>query len=185
MTDRKRTQSVQAEKTIDKTTNGGNPCLFLIHVSVNRDAAAAIGEYIAVRGGMDIYLDFNNAGPPEMAGGEGFERDRYLMNGLTKSTHVLGLIPPEAPEPWWMGRLQELAGSYSVELALLTLKGMAEGPEVSSYIQVLRGIKSLNEYLFRVSPKVDRIIFNNPEYGGLMAHTAPNHPLDAFLDWNH
>ena len=51
-------------------------------------------------------------------------------------------------------------------------------------VEVLRGIRSLNEYLFRVSPDVDQIIFNNPEYGGLMAHTTPHHPLDAYLDWD-
>jgi hypothetical protein len=62
---------------------------------------------------------------------------------------------------------------------------MIEEPVLYGFGEVLQGIKSLNEYLFRVSPTVDQIIFNNPAYGGLMAHTAPNHPLDAFLDWEH
>lgn len=161
------------------------PCLFIICTSVNPEAGTAISDYISVRGGMNIYsgpgeevsnrLDFENAE----------NGDRFLQEGLAQATHVLALISSEIPEPWWFKRLPDLAVACGVEPAVLTLKGMAEVPHVPQAVEVLRGIKSLNEYLFRVSPQVGEIIFNNPEYGGLMAHTAPNHPLDAFLDWEH
>jgi hypothetical protein len=96
----------------------------------------------------------------------------------------MGLVPPEAPEPWWISRVLELAGQSGAELSLLALKGINKHPACHDSFEVLRGIKSLNEYLFRVSPLVSRIIFNNPEYGGLMVHTAPHHPLDGILEWN-
>ncbi len=42
-----------------------HPCVFLVHVSVAREAALAIGDYISRRGEMDIYLDlFNDRGFP-------------------------------------------------------------------------------------------------------------------------
>ena len=163
-------------------TNRKPPCLFVIHISVSAEAAAAIRDYISLRGKMNIDSE------TVVESSDGFDakgaRDLFLQEGLTRATHVLGLISAENPEPWWLKRLTELAVNYSVQPAVLTLKGMADVPDVPQGVEILRGIKSLNEYVFRESPDVEQIIFNNPEYGGLMAHTAPNHPLDAYLDWN-
>ncbi|HPX55859.1 MAG TPA: hypothetical protein PK425_04890 [Syntrophales bacterium] len=159
-----------------------HPCVFLVHVSVAREAALAIGDYISRRGEMDIYLDlFDDRLPAE---GDPDQLVRYLREGLQQASHVMGLVPPEAPEPWWISRVLELAGQSGAELSLLALKGINKHPACHDSFEVLRGIKSLNEYLFRVSPLVSRIIFNNPEYGGLMVHTAPHHPLDGILEWN-
>lgn len=167
----------------DNLTKGEPPFIFVIDISVNPEAAAAIGEYMAGRGKMNIYRVKGDVGPVELDEGDMRRRDHYLQEGLLRATHVLGLIAPEAPNPWWINRIVELGSVSGVELALLTLKGMTDDRALNSAFEVLRGIKSLNEYLFRFSSQVDRIIFNNPEYGGLMAHTAPNHPLDTFLDW--
>ena len=167
-------------------TRKAQPCLFLIDVSVNRDAAEAIADYIEKRGKMPLVAnsrDKFSAGADKW-GGEGEPGERYLQAGVVQATHVLGLVSPDNPEPCWISRIVQTARAVGAKIAVLTLK-CAENEEVSyGSFEVLRGIRSLNEYLFRVSPNVDRIIFNNPEYGGLMAHTAPNHPLDAFLDWD-
>ncbi len=162
------------------------PCLFLIDVSVNGDAAAAITDYVEKRGKMPLFADSRDkfSAGADKRGEEGEPGERYLQAGLAKATHVLGLLSPDNPEPRWLARIAQPARTAGAEIAVLILKGT--GSKSGSYdtFTVLRGIRSLNEYLFRVSPNVDRIIFNNPEYGGLIAHTAPNHPLDAFLDWD-
>jgi hypothetical protein len=157
------------------------PCIFLAHLAVDREAASAIGEYMAIRGEMDIYLDLYDEAPAGI--GDGDQMEQYLAEGLAQASHVMVLVSPETPEPFWIRRLFALSKASGAEFALLTLKGTPDAGVSYCSDEILRGIKSLNEYLFRVSPEVDRIIFNNPEYGGLMAHTAPNHPLDAFLDW--
>jgi hypothetical protein len=161
------------------------PGLFLVHISVAREAAVAIGDYITMRGEMDIYLGLDDEVVVGMSAGDRDQLERYLAKGLAEASHVMVLISPEMPEPWWVPRILELGRSSGAELAILKMKGMIEEPVLYGFGEVLQGIKSLNEYLFRVSPTVDQIIFNNPAYGGLMAHTAPNHPLDAFLDWEH
>jgi hypothetical protein len=164
--------------------DGKQPCLFLIQISVNPEVGAAICDYIAIRGQMNTCADLGDGGPEGYEMTDTGKRDRYLQEGLTRATHVLGLISPEEQEPWWLKRVADLGRASGIELALLTLKGVSCALAIYDSFEVLRGIRSLNEYLFRVSPEVDRIIFNNPEYGGLMAHTAPHHPLDAFLDWD-
>lgn len=159
------------------------PGIFLVHLSVAREAAVAIGDYITMRGEMDIYLDLDNERVAGISAGNRDQMERYLEEGLAEASHVMVLLSPEMPAPWWVSRILELGRSSGAELAILKMKGMIEEPVFSGSGEVLQGIKSLNEYLFRVSPTVDQIIFNNPAYGGLMAHTAPHHPLDAFLDW--
>ena len=172
--------------------NGGNSRntglepvrLFLVDVAVSPETAAAVAEYIALRGKMNV---IRNAGT-DVAVDSGDERDRmerYLAAGIEKATCALVLVSPVLQEPWWLARLVQRGQSAGIALALLTLKGASGLSAGYEAFEMLRGIKSLNEYIFRLSPDVDRIIFNNPEYGGLMAHTAPNHPLDAFLDWQH
>jgi len=176
-----RAHLIKVEKAVDiaEERKKTQPCVFLVYVSVIREAAVAVGDYISRRGEMDIYLDLDE----DRFSTEG-DRDRYLREGLQQATHVMGLVSPEVPEPRWISRLPELAVHSGAELSLLALKGINELPASYGSFEVLRGIKSLNEYLFRVSPLVSRIIFNNPEYGGLMAHTAPRHPLDGILEWN-
>jgi hypothetical protein len=180
-----RAQLIKVEKDLEQAgeRKEQRPCVFLVHISVVREAAVAIGDYITLRGEMDIYLDLNDVRLTGMTAGGLDNLDRYLAEGFAQSTHVMGLVSPETPDPWWNTRVLELGRASGMELAILALKGITEEPASYGSFEVLRGIKSLNEYLFRVSPTVDRIIFNNPAYGGLMAHTAPHHPLDAFLDW--
>ncbi len=158
--------------------------LFLVDVSVSPETAAAVAEYIALRGKMNV---IRNPGVdvPADSGDDHDQMERYLAVGIGKATCALIVISPALQEPWWLKRVAQLGQSAGIALALLTLKGAAGPPAGYETFEMLRGIKSLNEYIFRLSPEADRIIFNNPEYGGLMAHTAPNHPLDAFLDWEH
>ena len=172
---------VEKAKDIAEERKKMLPCVFLVHVSVTREAAVAVGDYITQRGETDIYLDLDD--DRMLTEGDPNRVDRYLREGLQQATHVMGLVSAEAPNPRWISRLLELAGHSGAELSLLALKGINELPASYSSFEVLRGIKSLNEYLSRVSPLVSRIIFNNPEYGGLMAHTAPHHPLDGILEW--
>lgn len=173
----------KGEKIINEVMDAPDPCLFVVDISVSRETAAAICDYIAVRGKMKIWGGGSEAIAEGLNGQDRKQMERYLEEGITRSTHVLGLISPENPEPWWLSRLAELGTATGVRLALLTLKGTSDEAASNGTFEILRGIRSLNEYLFRLSPEVDQIIFNNPEYGGLMAHTAPNHPLDAYLDW--
>jgi hypothetical protein len=184
MTKSNREQPAKSEKVTESEVTGKMPCLFLIHVTVSPESATAIENYVTVRGKMATVTGietWNAVGFDSIGGGNGIS---YLKAGLSRATHALGLLAPENSEPWWLEQLPELVGCYSVEAAVLTLKGIVTVPNIPPDIEVLCGIKSLNEYLFRVSPDVGQIIFNNPEYGGLMAHTAPHHPLDDYLDWN-
>ncbi len=184
MTDMRQDGSTVCNGGKNGNTNMEPARLFLVDVSVSPETAAAIADYIAVRGKMNVIRDMG-VEPPVDSGEDHDQMERYLAAGIVQASCVLVLVSPARHEPWWLKRVAQLGRSAGVALALLTLKGASGPPGGSEAFERLRGIKSLNEYIFRLSPEVDRIIFNNPEYGGLMAHTAPNHPLDAFLDWQH
>ncbi len=184
MGDIKENVSIGGNEGKDFNADVKPPRLFLVDVSVSPETATAIADYIAVRGKMNVIRHVGVAAPVD-SGEDHDPFERYLAAGIGKATCVLVLVSPALPHPWWLKRVAELGRSAGVALALLTLKGASDPPAGSEVFEKLRGIKSLNEYIFRLSPDANRIIFNNPEYGGLMAHTAPNHPLDAFLDWQH
>lgn len=54
-------RALQENPTMAKAAADLNrPCIFLAHISVDKSAAPAIGEYITQRGYIDIYLDVHD-----------------------------------------------------------------------------------------------------------------------------
>ena len=73
-----------------------HPCVFLVHVSVAREAALAIGDYISRRWEMDIYGSFKARLPVE-----GMPASWTVISGrMQQASHVMGLVSPEHRTLW-------------------------------------------------------------------------------------
>ncbi|MDR2861618.1 MAG: hypothetical protein LBV07_03600 [Syntrophobacterales bacterium] len=154
-----------------------SPCIFLIHHSAARKATEIISDYIVQRGQVDIYLDLS--APLDISAPDK-PFLQIFTEGLEWSSHIMILSPPDSfPQ---QALFLECMQNFPLPVSLLMLKDHASVPAVP-HLEILGGIKSLNEYLMRISPENNTIIFNNPDYDGLLAHTAPRHPLDAYLNW--
>jgi len=156
-----------------------SPCIFLIHHSEVRQAAKAIGDYISQRGQVDIYLDLSK-GMDIVAPDESFLQ--IFAEGFAWSSHVMILSSSGSSRFRSLTSLFEHLQKSFMPSSCLLLKDHFPF-SIPSCLEILGGIKSLNEYLMRISPENNEIIFNNSDYNGLLAHTAPHHPLDAHLNW--
>lgn len=156
-----------------------SPCIFLLHHGAVRKAAEAISDYITQRGQVDIYWNLSRTAD-SAAPDEPFLQ--LFAEGLALSSHAMILSPPNSSYYRCLTPLFEHLQKISMPSSFLLLKDHSP-LTIPASLEMLDGIKSLNEYLMRISPEKNEIIFNNPEYNGLLAHTAPHHPLDGYLNW--
>lgn len=169
--------------TKDSATPG--PCIFLSHIAVDKSAAAAIGSYITSRGDVDIYLDIHDAELQDAVGkGDAAGITRFIERGVAKSTHIMCLVSQNTIGSWWVPYELGFAKSAGKQLASFKLKGDVALPAFLEIGEVIRGTKSLNEYLTRLRRGLTKSSAIVTLSEGLIQHSAQQHPLDPYVDWN-
>lgn len=153
-------------------------CVFISHQRNDKTVAKAIADYI-LKAGVDVYfdeydtsIDINN--PKSVV--------KAIQNGIRRSTHMLCLLSNNAMQSKWMP--WEIGYGYDrTDLVGLTVKEISEStlPEYLQIIPILRGTKSLNEFLSRVCGiSTSQMIYENR----MEAYSALQHPLDNYLNWS-
>lgn len=79
--------------------------------------------------------------------------------------------------PWEIGY-----GYDRTNLSALTLKGITDAqlPEYLKTVPIIRGTKTLNEYISNIERKEEYRMFSE---GLLLRNSESSHPLDDYLDW--
>ena len=130
-------------------------CVFISHQKKDANLCKKIAEYIK-KAGIDVYFDENDVD---------LNRSKKQLNlkgvvsaiqkGINKSSHMLCVISPNTRisqwVPWEVGY-----GYVKVQnLSVLTLKGLSDDdlPEYLKVVDIIRGTKSLNEYLSKLVDK--------------------------------
>lgn len=152
-------------------------CVFISHQRKDKTVAKAIADYI-LKAGVDVYfdeydtsIDINN--PKSVV--------TSIQNGIRRSTHMLCLLSNNAMQSKWMP--WEIGYGYDrTDLVGLTVKEISESilPEYLQVIPILRGTKSLNEFLSRVCGISTSQMINENR---MTAYCAMSHPLDDYLNW--
>lgn len=161
----------------DISSRIGIKCVFISHQRKDKDVARAIAHYIE-KAGIDVYFDeydssINIYDPYSVV--------TAIKKGICKSTHMLCILSNNAMESKWMP--WEIGYGYDrTQLYGLTVKELAEStlPEYLQIVPILRGTKSLNEFLERVCDKPSWQMLNENLY---VRNSVSNHPLDSFLNW--
>ena len=80
--------------------------------------------------------------------------------------------------PWEIGY-----GYDSTQLGVLTLKGIKDEslPDYLKTSTVVRGTKSLNEYIAKITNNIQSIMESK---NLVKSYSMSSHPLDNYLDWN-
>ena len=151
-------------------------CVFISHQRNDKAVAKAIADYI-LTAGIDVYfdeydtsIDINN--PKSVV--------TSIKNGIRRSTHMLCLLSNNAMQSKWMP--WEIGYGYDrTDLVGLTVKEISESilPEYLQIIPILRGTKSLNDFLSRVCGIGMTQMLNENR---VVDYTKP-HPLDNCLNW--
>ena len=176
-------KSIYATESYSNNTSS-KPCIFLSHISIDKETVIEIGEYIMKYGDIDIYLDiYDEELQQAVSNGNAHAVTSHIEKGLLESTHIMCLISKETKNSWWVPYEIGFAKNSEKEISSLRLKGNFSLPDFLKIGKILNGTKSLNEYIEEISRK-HRIkkgysVINE----SLESHTATNHPLDPYLNW--
>lgn len=174
-------------RVLAKALNSANekPCIFLSHISLDKSAVKAVGDYITQHGDIDIYLDLYDSDlQSAVNNNDAHGITEFIEKGIRSSTHIMCLFSESTVRSWWVPYEIGYGKRSSCKVSSLKLKGEVELPAYLDVSKLLLGTDSLNRYL--------RGIVNTTQITkgavSLNESIIPNHqmqhPLDAFLDWS-
>lgn len=170
-----------SENTIYARKSLGQKCIFLSHQKNDAAVCKHIADYL-MKSGVDVYFDeydndlkiYRQENRPEGVVDS-------IKKGIQNSTHMLCVVSPNTLfskwVPWEVGY-----GYDKLSLSVLTLKGIKD-EQLTEYLQtvpIIRGTKSLNEYLSSIAGEYKTKMFDSMR----LINECQAHPLDNYLDWN-
>ncbi|WPD23752.1 MAG: toll/interleukin-1 receptor domain-containing protein [Candidatus Electrothrix scaldis] len=165
-----------------KSSGPRKPCIFLSHISLDKTTVKSIGDYIMDQGDLDIYLDIYDTELQKAVDEEDpYKITKFIEQGLSRSTHLMCLYSKKTVYSWWVPYEIGYAKKSDKKISSLKLKGEVQLPEYLKIGVVLKGTKSLNEYLKKISSDYSypyRLVNES-----VISHSQSNHPLDDYLDW--
>lgn len=167
------------------------PCVFLSHKREDKRYCKEIASYLS-NVGIDYYLDENDTAlQSASATGNGEEITECIKEGIRKSSHMLVVVSEATYKSQWVpfeigyGHAMILDNgpiSDKLKLSVLTLKDLSEKllPDYLLTANVIRGTKSLNEYINSITSNISKSQINENK---IFSHSNFSHPLDNVLNW--
>lgn len=171
------------------------PCVFLSHKKEDKDECKKIAEYLQ-NAEIDYYLDELDPKLQQAAvNGNAYLITESIKKGIRESTHMLVVVSEKTYKSQWVPfevgyghsaiidkSLEERSEDTKLKLSILTLKDLSEKslPDFMQVGHIIRGTKSLNEYISTISNKLEKALVNESR---LFSNNKLNHPLDGVLNW--
>ena len=160
----------------------GIKCVFISHQKDDSSVCRKIADYL-INAGIDVYFDEYDT---DLRIYRQTNNPKYVVDaikkGINSSSHMLCVFSPNTLYSKWVP--WEIGYGYDkTSLSALTLKGITDGqlPEYLKTIPIIRGTKTLNDYISTTKGEEQYRMFSN---GFLLEHTKGSHPLDDYLDWS-
>jgi len=171
-------------------------CVFLSHKKEDKAECRKIAEYLK-NAEIDYYLDeldeelqvASNAQNPEKI-------TEQIKKGIRESTHMLVIVSEKTYKSQWVpfevgyGHAAILDKDMldenkqdKIKLSILTLKDISE-KDLPDYLQVgyiIRGTKSLNNYISKISNRIDESLIKEKVIFSNILHVSYNHKLVQLL----
>ncbi|OZQ77436.1 toll/interleukin-1 receptor domain-containing protein [Paenibacillus odorifer] len=158
-------------------------CIFLSYTSEDRKTVEKIGEYIQ-NAGFDIYLDiYDEKLQKAVSQGDPSAITKNIENGLTVSTNVFCIVSEKTVNSWWVPYEIGFGKRAEKGLATLTLKDTVTIPSFLEITRLLRGTRSLNDYLIEISNKSSILLESATKFVDINKYSMQLHPLDDYLNW--
>ncbi|MEH7388068.1 TIR domain-containing protein [Bacillus sp. JJ1521] len=162
---------------------GREACVFISHVSDNKSAAIAIGEYIR-KSGIDIYLDiYDDDLQRGVVGGDDNSITRSIEKGIDNSTELLCIVSETTKRSWWVPYEIGYGKKAANSISTLLLKDVKDIPSYLKISNLIKGIKGLNEYLTYLADKEKKAYFEK-SLPNIQSHISSVHPLDVYMNRN-
>lgn len=176
--------------------NNKRDCIFISHTSQDKPACKIIAKYIS-NAGFDYYLDeLDDSLQAAVSAGNPFKIIECLKEGIRESTHMVVVISEKSIRSPWIpfeigyghaaiiDKFQKPAEEdYLKKLAILTLKDISEKdlPDFIRTAYLIRGIKSLNEYLASISGQRAEFMINEKQLAGPSTRSDLDTILNRYL----
>jgi TIR domain len=166
-------------------------CVFLSHKKEDKPACKIIAEYLA-NAGIDYYLDEEDDDLQRAVSiSDPIKITEAIKKGIKNSTHMLVVISEITYRSQWVsfeigyGQAAIIDNQIitdKLKLSVLTLKDISEKtlPDFLQIAYIIKGIKSLNEYISQISNKLEKSMINESR---IYSNSQPKHPLDKILNW--
>ncbi|OCA76363.1 hypothetical protein BBI01_06630 [Chryseobacterium artocarpi] len=170
------------------------PCVFLSHKREDKDACKEIANYLA-DAGIDYYLDIEDQDLQYASSiSDPIKITESIKKGIRESTHMMVVVSEKTAQSQWVpfeigyghaaildqNKLRE--ENNKIKLSVLTLKDIAN-KRLPDYLMIgylIKGTKSLNEYVAKISDKLEKSMINESL---ILSHNNMRHPLDNVLNW--
>jgi hypothetical protein len=176
----------------DKTVR---PCVFLSHKKEDKPDCKIIADYFS-NAEIDYYLDeLDESLQAAVVAGDPKLITESIKKGIRESSHMLVVVSEKTFKSQWVpfeigyGHSAILDKSTDegihddkIKLAILVLKDLSEKelPDFMQMAHIIRGTKSLNEYITSLSGKLEKSLITEKL---LFSHSDSKHPLDSVLNW--
>ncbi len=174
---------VQKSIFASSNNNNNNICIFLSHISEDKDSVVKIGDYIQ-DAGFNIYLDiYDETLNRAVRSGSPDAITKSIEIGLEYSSHVMCIVSEETVKSWWVPFEIGFGKRSKKPLSTLTLKDTVTIPSYLEITYLIRGTAGLNDYLIGLSKQNTYLNKSVSSFVELNKHNKQNHPLDNYLDW--
>ncbi|MGE8535181.1 MAG: toll/interleukin-1 receptor domain-containing protein [Chryseobacterium sp.] len=170
------------------------PCVFLSHKKEDKPACIEVANYLR-DAGIDYYLDIEDQGLQYASSiNDPVKITESIKKGIRESTHMMVVVSEKTVQSHWVpfeigyghasildqNRLTD--ENNTIKLSVLTLKDIAEKtlPDYLRVGYIIQGTKSLNEYITKISDRLEKSMTNESQ---IIYHGARKHPLDNILNW--
>jgi len=181
-------------KSLGDSTFNKRPCVFLSHKREDKNACKEIANYLK-NAGIDYYLDEEDSKLQYASSiGDPIKITESIKNGIKESTHMMVVVSDKTYRSLWVpfevgyGHASILdqekwqSQENRIKLSVLTLKDISE-KTLPDYLQVgyiIKGTKSLNEYISKITDKLEKSLINESR---IFSNGQMQHPLDNVLNW--
>lgn len=159
----------------------GIKCVFISHQKDDASVCRKIADYL-INAGIDVYFDEYDSDLKVSRQTTNPQRVvDAIKKGINKSSHMLCVFSPNTLYSKWVP--WEIGYGYDkTNLSALTLKGITDSqlPEYLKTVPIIRGTKTLNEYISTIEGKPLYRMFSD----SLLTEHTEAHPLDNYLDYN-
>ena len=167
------------------------PCVFLSHKKEDKPACKKIAEYLS-NASIDYYLDEEDADLQQAVSvTDPIKITEAIKQGIKNSTHMLVVISEKTYRSLWVpfevgygqaAIIDSQTNTDKLKLSVLTLKDISEKtlPDFLQIAYIIKGTKSLNDYISKISNKLEKSMINESR---IFSNSQFQHPLDNVLNW--
>ncbi|TVY07344.1 toll/interleukin-1 receptor domain-containing protein [Paenibacillus cremeus] len=161
-------------ETASNNTTGKSICIFLSHISVDKDAAIKIGDYI-MNAGYNVYLDiYDEELQRAVERNDAARITSSIEKGISNSSHVMCIVSEKTKFSWWVPYEVGYGKKADKHLSTLSLKDVTYLPSFLVIVHAIEGVVGLNRYL-------NSIRSGSTNYEYLLETASSTHALNGQL----